>query len=162
LRALREALDAVDEVSDPEAIASFAVHFLATRASIETCIYFEQTDGNYAPASGCEPDARTLKRDEAGVIALRARRQPLHVPELQSLGDVAFPMMVHQRLSGIMLCRAANQGELAPDEIHALARIAERVVGDRYYLQAEALRRELDTLRHGEIGFSVGRRDVTA
>jgi hypothetical protein len=29
----------------------------------------------------------------------------------------------------------------------ALARIAERVVGDRYCLQAAALRRELDTLR---------------
>jgi hypothetical protein len=71
-------------------------------------------------------------------------------------------MMVHQRLSGIMLCRAANQAELAPDEIHALARIAERVVGDRYYLQAEALRRELDSIRRSESGFSVGPRDRTA
>lgn len=151
LRALRDALDAIDEVSDPDAIAPFAMHFLATRASIEACIYFEQTDGNYAPASGCEPGARILTRDEAGVIALRARRQPLHVPELQSLGGIAFPMMVHQRLSGIMLCRASNEGELAPDEIHALARISERIVGDRYYLQGEVLRRELDTLRRSDV-----------
>lgn len=147
LRALREAIHAIDEVQDAAALAPFVVDYLSTRARISARVFYQDADGAYVPVAGCSPGTLPLGRDSTGVVALRAKREPLSLPDFQQLGGVACPMLVRGRLRGVMLCDAPDDGELAPDEVHALATIANRIAGDRDDLLAEELRHEVETLR---------------
>lgn len=146
LRALGDAIAAVDEVQDAAALAPFIVDYLGSHAGIMTQVYYQDADGAYAPVAGCNSATAPLGRDSTGVVALRSRREPLALPDLHQPGAVACPMLVRGRLRGIMICHAPNDGELAPDEVRALAAIANRVAGDRDDLLAEELRRENQAL----------------
>lgn len=146
LRALGDAIAAVDEVQDAAALAPFIVDYLGSHAGIMTQVYYQDADGAYAPVAGCNSATAPLGRDSTGVVALRSRREPLALPDLHQPGSVACPMLVRGRLRGIMICHAPNDGELAPDEVRALAAIANRVAGDRDDLLAEELRRENQAL----------------
>lgn len=146
LRALGDAIAAVDEVQDAAALAPFIVDYLGSHAGIMTQVYYQDADGAYAPVAGCNSATAPLGRDSTGVVALRSRREPLTLPDLHQPGSVACPMLVRGRLRGIMICHAPNDGELAPDEVRALAAIANRVAGDRDDLLAEELRRENQAL----------------
>lgn len=147
LRALGDAIAAVDEVQDAAALAPFIVDYLGTHAGIVAQVFYQDADGAYVPVAGCDPGTVPLGRDSTGVVALRSRREPLALPDLQERGAMACPMLVRGRLRGIMICHAPDDGELAPDEVRALAAIANRVAGDRDDLLAEELRRENQALQ---------------
>ena len=146
LQALRELERAVDDVSDPDALAPFVVEYLRTRVEIAAAVYLQAADGWLRPAAGGAPETAPISPDHVALVLLRSARVPTDAPEWSDLGT-AFPMLVRGRLRGIVFCRAPNDGAFAPDETHALERLANRMASDREDLLAESLRAELDDLR---------------
>lgn len=146
LQALHELERAVDDVSDPDALAPFVVDYLRTRVEIAAAVYLQTADGWYGPAAGCAPDTPPISPDHVAVVLLRSARRPTDAPEWSALGT-AFPMLVRGRLRGIVFCRAPNDDAFAPDETHALEQLANRMASDREDLLAATLRAELDDLR---------------
>lgn len=146
LHRLRDLQQAVDDVSDADAIAPFVVEYLRTRAEIEARVFLEGADGSFGAAAGAPAGTARIQRDHVAVVALRSARAPMRAPEWNDLG-IAFPLLVRGRLRGIMFCREMDGGEIAPDETHALEAVAARMANDREILLGAELRGELDELR---------------
>ena len=146
LRALRATLRELDEVADADAIAPFLVTTLGAAAHVRAGVFLPEADGSFAPASGFPDGTAALERNDPRLIRLRAERESAVSTTAGALGDVAFPMLVRGRLRGVLFCSDDQGAELAPDEIHVLALIANRAATNRDDLLAEAMRVENERL----------------
>ena len=135
IAAIHEIANAVDEVRTAEAIPAFVVESLRSRATIDAGVSYDDGAGHYALVAGVGPTR--LPEDEP----LLVRTRSLRIPLLANDGSVVVPMLIRNRLRGLLICRAPQrENELAPDEVNALAALALRMAIAREDLLAEGIR----------------------
>jgi len=136
IAAVREIAEAVDDVTEVDAIPAFVVDTLRGQAGIAV------DDGaGFTSIAGRSIDGRLSENDPL-VVRLRSLRTPIPAGD----GVMAIPMILRRRLLGILFARASErESELAPDEINALVSLALRMTIPREEMLAEQFRRP----RHG-------------
>lgn len=160
LRALRTLLRSVDDVTDADAIAPFAIQCLRSRAEIEARLFLPSLEGaNFVEAGGADSTAPAIPLDHVAMVTLRATREPLRAPEWEALGAVAFPMLVRGQVRGILFCSDAGGSDFAPDEMQLLELLANRLATDRDDLLAATLREEAADLRRRLHALGASQRD---
>lgn len=141
--AIRALARHVDEVNDADRIAPFVVESLLTNAGLEAHVLLQRADEAYESVDRSPTGIAPLARDDTVLITLRSQREPLAVSGWVGPGAIAFPMLVRGRVRGILVTRALDGDELAPDESAVLFALAREMASARDDLLAESLRERL-------------------
>lgn len=147
LDALRATTRALDEIDEPDAFGSFIVAELGAKADIAATVYLEDRDGTFVPVAGGGEARRPVQRTDPALIALRAQREPTDAAAFGEPQGMVFPMLVRGRLRGLLICASRDATELAPDEVRLLTTLADRAASNRDDVLAQALQREVSSLR---------------
>jgi hypothetical protein len=142
--AIRALAHHVDVVTDAGRIATFVAESLRSQAQLDAVVLLQREDGTFEPAVETPLPMPRLQRDDALLITLRAEREPRPAPDWAGAAAIAFPMLVRGRLRGVLIARALDGDELAPDESVALFALAREMASARDDLLAESLRQRLN------------------
>jgi hypothetical protein len=166
-RVLRQFARDVAHIDDPAVLLQRTVDTVARAAELRCAVYISNAgngDGLQRAAASLRDAAPFgLDRNDGAVVRLLATREPIDLHDVETVlpGDFAFPMFARNRLSGLLVCdgKAAGPAAYAPDELDAIAAVANAAGLALDLLRIESLERELEALRPpaGRPGFARGR-----
>lgn len=150
--ALRRFAQDVAYIDDRGAVLRQTVEIVASAARLRCALLLTSTDGlSVAAASEAADEPKTVDRNDAAIVRLRATREAvdLHGVQTAIAGDFAFPMFARNRMLGVLVCGGKSDGvtAYAPDELDAISAVAHASGLALDLLRVEALERELSELR---------------
>jgi hypothetical protein len=153
-RALRQFARDVTYIDDSKVVLDRTVETVARAAQLR-CVLLLMTGDSLTTAavSGDATALAPLDRNDGAVVRLLATREPvdLHQVDTELTGDFAFPMFARSRLIGVLVCSGKTDGPTAyaPDELDAIAAVAQSSGLALDLLRVEHLERELAGYRAG-------------
>ncbi len=137
-RALRRLAREAAFVSDPDVLAQRLVTAVTRHADARlAALYLRGREGGLALRCAAPEEFRSdsIAENDPAVVRARAAAEPVDLDDVAAEvapsalpGTVAFPMIVHGELLGLLACGAKRSGEnYAPDERSALAELAHAV-----------------------------------
>jgi hypothetical protein len=146
-RALRTLARELGYVTDPRvAIARAHEELVARTAAADAAVYVidQKSALRVDPAESASPGLVDV--DDPALVRLRATRAPLRLREVRSAlrGDRAYPMLVRDALTGVVVLGPKTDGEAyAPDEIATVETVALALGNALDALQTAALKAEI-------------------
>lgn len=144
------------------AIAHFLVDEPASALSLGSAVLFRRRDGVFVREASCgwESDhlSRLDERDVPLLMLVQTENGPLSLYDHPWRGDgvpqgparpvLALPIVIRRELAAVVFYGAHQHGEpLDPDETRALAQLGHAAAIAYDHLEAESMRRELQTMR---------------
>jgi hypothetical protein len=165
-RALRTFARDVGFITDPGvAIARAHEELLARTGAAGVAIYLTEHDAAVRIDGSEAAFPEALDADDPLLVRLRATRAPLVTREVRTAlrGDRAYPMYVHDALSGLVVLQPKTNGEaFAPDEVATVEAVALALGSALDALQTAALKAQIARVLLEDAPLETLRRTVDA